>query len=346
MAENIGYHLSRAGFETRLEDISKVQEGKFSKITIGIHQFINKRAPFIWSWLYKSNLINFLTLSLRVPLAAFNYKQTKKIIDEFKPDLVICVQTTASAVVSYLKRKKLYNNLFAIGFSDFHLHRYWLYKEADFYVANIEEQKAEMVRLGINPEKIFICGMNARPKTEINKILAKNKLNIPLGAKIVLVGAGSLGIGLSLKMLEDIKNNLDAVVIVVCGKNKELYEELLPFETSKFIVKGFYKPMDELYAIADIFVSKPGGLTTTEALSWKLPMLITHFLPGQEELNINYLKSKNLILLPKKNLVAQIKEEIKTENFKKYLQNNPNLLSLIGNGKSLVEAVNTMLHGV
>ncbi|MCX6797521.1 MAG: glycosyltransferase, partial [Candidatus Doudnabacteria bacterium] len=322
------------------------QEGKFSKITIGIHQYITKHLPFVWSWLYKSSLVNFLTLPLRVPLASFNYRQAKKIIDEFKPELIICVQTTASAVVAYLKRKKLYNNLFAIGFSDFHLHRYWLYEEADFYLANIQEQKEEMARLGINPNKIFVCGMNARPKLAIDKISVKNKLNAPLEKKVILVGAGSLGIGLNLKMLDDIKNQLDATIIVVCGKNQKLYEELLPFETSKFIVKGFYKPMDELYAIADIFVSKPGGLTTTEALAWKLPMLITHFLPGQEELNINYLASKNLILLPKDNLAGQIKEEINTENFKKHLQNNPNLPILIGDGKNMVEAVNKMLHGV
>ena len=158
IAENIGYELSQAGLEVRLEDISKVQAGKFSRVVIAVHGFINSKIPFFWSWLYKSYLVNAFISPLRLPLAAKNSERVKRLLADFRPDAVITTQTTASAVLAYLKQKQIYNQPFGIAFSDFHLHRFWLYDQADFYLANTQEQKDEMLKLGVAEKKIFVCG--------------------------------------------------------------------------------------------------------------------------------------------------------------------------------------------
>ncbi|MCL5008897.1 MAG: hypothetical protein M1400_00975 [Patescibacteria group bacterium] len=346
IAENIGWQLGQAGLEVRLEDISKVQDGKFARALIGVHWFINRYLPFIWSWLYKSWLVNFLISPLRLPLAARNSGRVKKLILAYQPDMVITTQTTASSAVAYLKKRGVYTRPFGIAFSDFHLHRFWLYDQADFYLANILEQKKEMLRLGILPEKIYVCGMALQPQPEVNMAAIKEKLGIAAGEKVVLVGSGSLGTGLNEELIRKVSSLQKVKVLVVCGKNKGYKERLMQKLTQANVkIFGFYSPMSELYAIADIYVGKPGGLTTAEALSWNLPLLVTHWLPGQEELNVEYLKNRHLVILAD-DAVAQVKQEIDTGEFKKQLATNPAVARLIRPEFSAQMAVLQVLHSL
>jgi hypothetical protein len=52
---------------------------------------------------------------------------------------------------------------------------------------------------------------------------------------------------------------------------------------------GYTRAMDEYMAAADLLVGKPGGLTTAEALARRLPMVLVHPIPGQEERNADHL---------------------------------------------------------
>lgn len=345
IAQNIGAALVAAGFEVRLADIAVVQAGKFAASLIAVHQFINRHLPFLWSWLYKSRAVNFFVSPWRVWLASKNSSQARELILSFAPDMVITTQTTASAVVAYLKQQKIYTGLFGIAFSDFHLHPFWLYRQADFYLANIVEQKNQMIRLGVPPQKIFVCGITLKPKMSVDPQAIKRKLGLEAGNKIVLVGSGSLGSGLDSKLIGQIAQLPRVEVLVVCGKNVARRQDLeRQLSGKKIKIFGFYEPMDELYAIADIYVGKPGGLTTAEALSWRLPVLVTHWLPGQEELNIVYLKDKGLVMLAG-DAITQIQQELASGNFKKQLQTNPYLNELLNPEISVQTAVFGMLHG-
>jgi len=338
IAENIGYYLSQAGYEVRLEDIAKVQEGKFSKATIAVHQYINKRVPSVWAFIYKWG--HYPILPFRVFIASFNHRQTKELLEKFRPDLVITVQTAASAVIAYLKQKGYYQNPWGIAFSDYHLHPYWLYEGADFYLANIEEQKQEMVRRGISGEKIFVCGMTIRQRVAVDSSVVKSKLGLLASDKVVLIGAGSLGIGFPEGVFDRLKGNVAAAVVVVCGKNKEVYNEMQKYAGPRFKVLGFYQPMEELYAIADVFVTKPGGLTVAEALQQRLPMLVTHWLPGQEELNCRYLSERRLIKLIKPERVAEsVRQELESGEMRASLEQNPNIPKIVSHGEEVVKAV-------
>lgn len=366
IAENMGFYLSRAGYDVRLEDILEVQSGKLVTVTTALHKFVNNRLPWLWKFLYTSKLFTDLTLPARLRVAGKNHTRTKKLIDEFNPDLVICTQTTASAILAYLKQQGLYKNLFAITFSDYHLHRYWLYNEADFYFANTDEQKTEMVALGINENKIFVCGITIQPKPEIDTFAVKEKFGIKDGQKVMVVASGSQGIGPAAAWY---KNFLEEVlkltsswqfapkIIVVCGQNEKLQAQLSSFfKASNISILGFYKPMAELHSVSNLFVSKPGGLSFAESLLWCVPMLIYYVLPGQEEMNLPYLSGHKLVLpiatqLPMRAIqaAAQAVTALEDGGFAKHLRNSPDRLHLLGleSTPSLVEkAVNTMFHKV
>ncbi len=325
MAENIAQGLESAGAEVKLADIGQVQSGKFGKIVVAAHQFINLYFPFVWAWLYAWGY--YFIYPFRVFIARFNSGATKQLILDYQPDLIISTQTTASAVVAYLKKTGNFTKKFGIAFSDYHLHPYWLYSEADFYLANIMEQKTEMIRRGIPAEKIFICGMSLKPKLTVDVATVKQKLNIQPEECVVLVGSGSLGTGFKEQLLNQLTQIANTKVLVACGKNQE-YKNYLEehFANTNILPLGFYQPMGELYAIADIFFTKPGGLTVAESLQYNLPIVVTHILPGQEQLNLDYLLEKGLVEQMTEAVATQI---LRAKTRKVELLSNPNAQAII-----------------
>jgi processive 1,2-diacylglycerol beta-glucosyltransferase len=365
IAQNIGWHLTQAGFEVKLADILEVQSGFLVDFGTWLHGLLNARLPFVWRFLYNSKAFSKLTLHWRVPLAAKNSARAAGMIAEFNPDLVITTQTTASAIVSYLKREGVYKNKFVIAFSDYHLHQYWLYGQADLYLANIAEQKSEMVRLGILPEKIIVAGITLQPRLQVDSNAVRAKLGLQPHEPVVLMASGSLGIGgVSPQGLLEFMNLLkaekpDARVIIVCGKNEKMRAQLADFlKDTNALVFGYYSAengnglgMPELYSIADIFVTKPGGLSVAESLAWQLPLLITHWLPGGEDLNYSYLLGKKLIM-PVNPAVKQLElakiagHELASHGFRNSLSSNASRSELTQEnrlGQAIIQSVSQLL---
>ena len=359
IAENLGRVLAGQEFEIRLEDIHKVQAGSLVTITTAIHQLINRHVPIIWRWLYLSDTVIYLGRKFRMRLARRHSQRTLALIEEFDPAVIIATQTTASAVIAYLKAAGLTTARFGIAFSDFHLHQLWLYPQTDFYLCNIEEQKQEMVELGVPAGKIFVCGMLVEPLAPADVESERLELGVLTGTKVVLVGTGSQGIGLSERKLQDFLERLLAKfnriglkvkIFVVCGKNAKLAARLKTNLNHEAIsVLGFFTPMARLYRIADAFVTKPGGLSITEALSYQLPCAILYSLPGQEELNIDYLRRASLIMPPVSRrqpdvyrLILQVVEEVRTGDFRRILRKNPQLAAVVKT--QLPDEVLQLLH--
>lgn len=344
IAENIGYYLEQAGFTVKLDDAYKAQDGKLIRGGAVVHRFMNFQAPWLWRFFYNSKLFTNLSLRFRTKVAGKNYRKVLEIIERFNPDLIISTQTSPSAIVAFLKQAGLYQNLFAIAFSDFHLHRYWLYKEADFYLANIEQQKQDMIALGISADKIAVCGMILKPKILVDTRAIKKKFGIGPNDKVALIASGSQGTGLDENLIWQFLGSPGVKVIVVCGKNKSAFLSLSEkFVGDPITILSFYSPMEELYAIADIFITKPGGLSMAEALRFGLPILISHTLPGQEELNYDYLQEAGLVMPEPINLVSAALEELQTGNFKQALAGNAELNKLFNMEEPLIISVNNLL---
>ncbi len=334
IAMNIGYHLEQAGFEVKYADVLQVQSGAMVSVGEWFHSLINRRFPFIWRWLYLSKLFSKVTMPLRVPLAGRNCENVKQAINEFQPDAVIATQTSASAPVAYLKRTGQYKGNFVIAFSDYHFHPYWWYKEANLYLVNIEEQKQDLMKLGVHEEIIKVCGIALKPQLKIDQEAVKQKLGLT-GKQIVMMASGSLGIGFPESLLIDFVKELadkepNAQLLVVTGKNETMKQQLEKVRSkqnlSNLTVLGFYEPFGELLAITNVFLTKPGGLTVAEALRDNVKMITTHFLPGQEELNYKYLTEKKL-MFPIPNPMTPL--------------NLTKITSIIMNGKSEVESPNS-----
>ncbi len=360
IAENIAYHLEQAGYQILLHDILQVQEGMLVNFGTWLHSFINRRLPFVWRWLYFSNLVNFISLPLRVPLAKGNSQNLEKIVNEFKPDCILSTQTTASAATASLIEQKKFAGKLVIAFSDYHLHKFWLYPQADFYLANIEEQKQEMIKLGIDENKIAVCGITLRPMEPIAKQVVKQNIGIQANQnsneKIVIFGSGSLGIGFNVELLKSYLQKLVTIdsavnVLVLCGKNESLKHELIKLNLPNVFPLGFYKNPSELYQIGDILLTKPGGLTIAEALQAGIKIQITHTLPGQEEPNYEYLLKNKLVYpvpepLTAENLVQATTQLLKVDDNHSETISVEKITNAGQEGQILKQSINRLFHEV
>ena len=89
-----------------------------------------------------------------------------------------------------------------------------------------------------------------------------------------------------------VKDTIPIQEVIVTGTNKKLFRSLkkrMKHLKKKIVLLGYAQNVSELMSVADLVITKPGGITTSEALAKKLPMLIIKPIPGQEANNTVFL---------------------------------------------------------
>lgn len=270
----------------------------WEKVINKAYMGVIKKAPHIWDYLYDNPRIVKKTQTLKQAIHKANFGKLKILFDEFKPDCVVCTQAFPCGMLAdYKKEFNLKFPLIGV-LTDFMPHAYWVYQEVDFYVVASEEAKQRFIKEGVPEQKIKILGIPIDPKfsLELNKEKIAHKLKIDLNLPTILVMGGGQGIGPIKHIVNELKKlHLLFQLIVVAGKNKKLLKWLKKKELyshKKLIVFEYVNNIEELMEASDLIITKPGGLTTAEALAKGLPLVIVNPIPGQEENNTNYLLKK------------------------------------------------------
>lgn len=179
--------------------------------------------------------------------------------------------------------------------TDFAIHRLWVQQPCDHYYTATEEGGRYLAHWGVPQSDITASGIPIHPDFGERKDLAecRRELGLREGRPVVLHLSGGFGVGpvaeLHRRILE-VRVPLE--IVVVTGRNQALRGELesLPVpDLHRVKVLGYTERMDRWMAVADLVVSKPGGLTTSELLSQGAAMAIVNPIPGQEDRNADYL---------------------------------------------------------
>jgi processive 1,2-diacylglycerol beta-glucosyltransferase len=178
--------------------------------------------------------------------------------------------------------------------TDYELHPMWLVELPDILCVPKKMLKRNIIdrlrwRSGV---KVLETGLPIEPKyyESTCKQDARISLSLPLYDPVILVMGGGFGLG----PLEQVVDELDALshmqFVILTGSNESLYDRLKRKRYGDHIRLEQYRSDMELFmAAADLLVTKPGGVTITEALAKQLPMLLFEAFPGQEEANQQYL---------------------------------------------------------
>lgn len=156
----------------------------------------------------------------------------------------------------------------------------------------------EFIAAGIEKNKIHPSGI---PVSQIfykknSPQYAKGMLRLPVNKKIVLIMCGSMGCGPIRQLAETLQESIpeDSHLVAVCGNNRRLYQSLIRKRLNNVTVVGYTSRMPVYMDAADVMLTKPGGLSSTEAAAKNLPMIFIDAVPGCESKNLEFFISRNL----------------------------------------------------
>lgn len=217
------------------------------------------------------------------------------LVRDFKPDSIICTHFMPAGVLSYLIGAGKLDAELGIVVTDFHFHAFWITRAFHWYFVAQEEDKIHMEGLGLPGDRIHVTGIPLEPEFSrpVDKAEVLKSLGLQPGRPTLLVAGGALGLSPAVAVARRLLAlDRDFQAVIVCGKNDELrvdIEELVAGRADRFRVLGYTDKMPDLMGAATLLLSKPGGLTTAEALSRGLPMVILDPIGGQEERNSDVL---------------------------------------------------------
>ena len=313
-----------------LIDCMKYVNKTIEKVTTTAYREAAKKMPWVWGKIYDD--------SQKGPLAHLSSRSNKimaikllKLLREKNPDLIISTHPFSSQMCSYLKRKQKITAKIATIMTDFAPHDQWLVGNdyTDYYFVAHDKMKDYLINKNISTSKIHVTGiplssrfLQTYDRKEISKEfnLDENKNNI------LFFGGGEFGLGKNktFQIFENlIKNTTNMQIIAISGKNEKMkseFEEVVKRNNAQKNVRvlEFTNKIPELMSISCLVITKPGGMTTTESLASKLPMIIINPIPGQEEENAEFLESKGIALW--------IKKDDNIEEILNNLFSNPKLL--------------------
>lgn len=253
--------------------------------------------PNLWSFIYNNDQVKKKLSGWRNLIQKHQFKNLLKVIRNFSPDKIICTQAYPCQLIARY-RKYLNFKFELIGvITDYVVHSYWYHSRIDQYFVPNEEAVKRLLELGTKPQKISISGIPVHPDFSPNLRLENIKNTIDKKIKILIMGGGYglIPIEMILEGLYLLRIPYQAVLII--GTNKINYKKSLRLKKTYSLPLEIYEYIENIGDYmdqADFLISKPGGLTSAEAIIKGLPMLICSHLPGQEKLNAEYLVKKGV----------------------------------------------------
>lgn len=267
-----------------------------------IHHF-----PKMYAWVYTHLAHSKTGRSFKYYEILFLSKM-RTILQEEKPDLIICTHGFPSYFLNQLKFRGQCNIPVINVYTDFFINDIWGRERIDYHFVPSQMVKDELIHnSAISEDRVIITGI---PIAE-QFLKHNNEISKKESTYKVLISGGSVGLGNIAEILEK-QGQSKIEFFVLCGKNEQLFQKLsksssenihpLPYINSK-------EKMNQLYDYVDAIITKPGGVTISEALQKELPIFIHSALPGQEEINLRLLEKLGLVHMLKDDIPFELQIE-------------------------------------
>ncbi len=257
---------------------------------------IAERAPELYELLFKRTdnpaLLRRLT-QFRRTAARAGGDGFLRFVKKFQPDVAVCTHFLPAELMGNLRAKSAASPKVATIVTDFEAHALWLEPGVDLYCVPTEATRARLVARGIAPAMVAVTGIpvSERFAAKVSAPEVRKRMGLRDDLPVLLVLGGGFGLGPVAKILAALNACETPVqVVVVCGRNEKLRRELAVLNhRHPTHVLGFVTNMQELMTVAALILTKPGGLTTAEALAIGRPLFIINPIPGQEAANSDFL---------------------------------------------------------
>ena len=282
----------------RIEDALGFISKRVSRFVSGWHTRIYRYCPgwFRRGYGYsEQHPVLFQEYSWVYRLLTKGVEELCRLICEEKYDTVICTHVFPALMVTEMRKRYPALSLRA-GFvaTDYTCSPSTETSDLDVYFIPDDTLAEEFVQKGVPGEKLVGSGIPVRQMfcRNLEKEAAKRRLHILPGQKHLLMMCGSMGCGPMARLASALAERMEEhwVLTIVCGTNRRLYGQLSRRFASlpNVHVQGYVADMSALMDSADLYLTKPGGISVTEAAGKCLPMVFIDAVAGCEEYNKQY----------------------------------------------------------
>jgi processive 1,2-diacylglycerol beta-glucosyltransferase len=232
---------------------------------------------------------------LRISLEKMSMRPFLHLLHSQPWDLIVNAHFLSGEIIASLRTEGRCTTPHATVITDFEAHRLWVTEPCDHYFVATEEIARYIQCYGVPADHVSVTGIPIHPvfAQEKSATACRARHGLSSDRPVILQLAGGHGVG----PIEELYRALLTVdvpieLVVVAGHNAAARERLAAIEVPsrhRTKIMGFTRAIDELMAAADLAVTKPGGLTTSEALARGLPLVVVYPVPGQEDRNCDYL---------------------------------------------------------
>ena len=291
------------GNEVVIADALKEVNAILDKTCCDGYHFMATKAPRIFGRLYRAMNTDTPLYSL---VSRFNGAVGVRLLPllaEEKPDVIISTHPFATEMVSHLKGKGRVSAPLICLMTDYGPHRAWIAPNVDAYVVSNEGMAAQMVIWGVPKEKIHPFGIPVEDVffSKADKYALLQEFGLLPNLPTVLFMAGSFGVTNILSIYKDlVRSSFPFQIIIITGRNKRLYrtfKKIIPRSPKATKLVFFTDRVADYMHACDLLITKPGGLTTSEALACNIPLAVFDAIPGQEEDNARYLTGRGSAVL-------------------------------------------------
>ncbi|HWN94445.1 MAG TPA: glycosyltransferase [Methylomirabilota bacterium] len=290
----------RPADEVRCVDVLEYTPRWYRKIYVKGYLKLVEHAPELYAMMFKrtdnpiriKELMKFRRRSSGVMAAKF----VRELV-AFRPDVLLAPHYLPLEIVGGALSRRRYKGklspFITCIVTDFEAHALWMEPCVDLYCVASEATKARLVARGARVDDVAVTGIPIAAKfsSRVKADAIRAQFSFQSTVSTLLVLGGGFGMGPVQSVLAEL-NKVDRPlqIIVVCGRNEKLRRQVAGTATRHTTqVLGFAANMHELMAVSDLILTKPGGLTTSEALAMGKPLLMVNPIPGQEAANSDFL---------------------------------------------------------
>jgi processive 1,2-diacylglycerol beta-glucosyltransferase len=255
-----------------------------------------RHQPDVWEYLYDNPDVHRRVQHLRELLHRYQTSKLRGLLETVRPHAIACTQAFPCGMVAHFKQHHGLTVPLVAVLTDYAPHLYWFHETVDAYVVPSEPVQQRFITRGVDPGRVRVLGIPIDPAFTLpgDHEETARRFGLNLQEPILLIMGGGSGFG----PLREIVLQLDILphacqFVVVTGTNHRLLLWLTQHRfRHRMVALGYTEHVGKLMEVATLLISKPGGLTTSEALVKHLPLVIVDPIPGQEAYNARFLLSQ------------------------------------------------------
>ncbi|TCS92343.1 MGDG synthase family glycosyltransferase [Hazenella coriacea] len=294
VAKTLKCHFEQLpGVTAKVVDLLELIPQTFHPLLQSGYQGMLNKFPFfyhyLYDWTHQSRVIRYVSSELIANMGWTIRKKLNALFRQVQPTRIVTTHP-----FGLLMAPSKWAEVPSIGVvTDYELHPMWLARVPNVLcVPKKLLGKNEWGRIEWKTGlKVVETGLPIHP--HFYEAVAKEEARLQLGLQqqrpVVLIMGGGTGLGPLENLVEAVRASKHIQFVVLTGKNKDLYERLSQEIHPHIRVESFRTDIPVWMSAADLLVTKPGGVTISEAIAKRLPMLLFEAFPGQEEANQQYL---------------------------------------------------------